>query len=405
METKSKKGENYSPTLFLASLGNGGLAVSFYIYLHFMLKHAKIDIGTADAPKLVKVPMVTFDAIKPVLLGDNLLISIMIGVAMAGILFFAARHYFYLIWNVRKFNAWKKTEAYGELMKSNKEISLAAIPLTFSMSINVFFVLGGVFVPGLWNFVEYLFPVALLGFLIVGIFALRIYLRFMTRMLATGDFDCARNNSLSQMVAVFAFAMVGVGFAAPGAMSNTLVWSALGIIGSMFFLSLTVLIGLQSMFMGFRAMMQYGINKENSPTLWIIVPIITLVGIALVRVDHGLHMNLDVHTQPGEMFTSLFFLLSVQVVFGLLGWFVMKQVGYFDEYVHGEGKSHLSYALICPGVALQVFSMFALHMGLVRLQVVPKFEVAYWILVGLIALLQIKTIQTVFKLDRKLLHP
>ncbi len=401
MGLKSNLGEKYSPALFLASLGNGGLAASFYIYLHFMLKHLKMEVAGHDKP--VTVPMCTFDAIKPVLLGDNLLTSILVGLVLLAILFFAVRHYYFLIWNIREFNAFKKTPAYTALVSSNAEISLSAIPLTFAMSINVFFILGGVFVPGLWNFVEYLFPMALAGFLVVGIFAVRIFLKFMTRILASGDFDCARNNSLSQMIAVFAFAMVGVGFAAPGAMSNTLLWSVIGIIGSMFFLSLTVLIGLQGLFMGFRAMMQFGIDRENSPTLWIVIPIVTLVGIALVRVDHGLHMNLHVHTQPGQMFTNLFFLLSLQVVFGMLGWLVMKQVGYFDDFIDGNERSNLSYALICPGVALHVFSMFVLNMGLVRLNVLPKFGVVYWIIVAALVFLQLKTVLLVFKLDRKLL--
>ena len=401
MGLKSNLGEKYSPTLFLAALGNGGLAVGFYVYLHFMLKHLKIEIAGLDKP--VTVPMTTFGAIKAALTGGDILTVVLVSLALLGIIVFAVRHYFFLFWNIKEFGRYKQIPAYQELINSNREISLAAIPLTITMSINVLFVLGGVFFPGLWNFVEYLFPGALLGFLITGIFALKIFIVFMTRVLAEGNHDCADNNSLAQMVAVFAFSMVSVGFAAPGAMSNNLLNSALGIIGSTFFLSLTILIGLQTLFMGFRAMMLHGINKENSPTLWIVIPILTLVGITVVRVDHGLHMNLGVHTQPGEMFISLFFMLSLQVVFGIMGWYVMKQVGYFEEYINGEAKSNISYALICPGVAFHVFGMFVLHMGLVRMQVVPKFGVVYWILMAGLIFIQIKTILMIFKLDRKLL--
>jgi len=225
----------------------------------------------------------------------------------------------------------------------------------------------------------------------------------MSRVLATGDFDCAKNNSLSQMIAVFAFSMVSVGFAAPGAMSNNHLTSALGIIGSMFFLSATVLIGLQSLFLGFRAMMQHGINKENSPTLWIVIPILTLVGIAVVRVDHGLHMNLKVHTQSGEMFINLIFLISLQILFAAMGWYVMKHVNYFQEFIHGDQKSPTSYALICPGVAFFVFGMFVLHMGLVRMEVLPKFGIAYFVLLAGLVFIQLKTIMMIFKLDKKLL--
>ena len=61
------------------------------------------------------------------------------------------------------------------MIKSNGQISIMALPLTYTMSINVGFVLGCFFVPNLWSFVEYLFPFALIGFAINGYFALKIF--------------------------------------------------------------------------------------------------------------------------------------------------------------------------------------------------------------------------------------
>lgn len=409
MGLRRNLGSEYSPTLFLASLGNGGMAVAFYVYLHFMLKHMKITVAGHDKP--VTVPMAEFNAIKQAITGGDMISSILIGLVLVAILFFAVRHYFFLFWNLSELKIFKQTSAYQELLNSNREISLASIPLTLGMSINVFFVVAAVFIPGVWSVVEYLFPGALLGFLAVGIYATQIFVKFFSRALATGDLNCAENNSLSMMIAVFAFSMLAVGFAAPGAMSTTLLTSALGIIGSTFFLSATILMGMMTLFMGFRAMMEHGINRENSPTLWILIPILTLIGITVVRVDHGLHMNLKVHTDPGGMFTSLFFLTSLQVLFGLMGWFVMKKVGYFQEYISGNGKSHMSYALICPGVAFFVFGMFTLHQGLTRPMVmgipesavIAKFGIAYWIILAALAYVQVKTIIMIFKLDKKLL--
>lgn len=409
MGLRRNLGAEYSPTLFLASLGNGGMAVGFYVYLHFMIKHMKIDVPGFKKP--VTVPMAEFNAIKQAITAGDTVTSVLIGLALVAILVFAVRHYFFLFWNLSELKIFKKTPAYQELLNSNREISLASIPLTLAMSINVFFVLAAVFVPGVWSVVEFLFPGALLGFFAVGIYATQIFVKFFARALATGDLNCAENNSLSMMIAVFAFSMLAVGFAAPGAMSTTQLTSALGIIGSMFFLSATILMGMMTLFMGFRAMMEHGINVENSPTIWILVPILTLIGITLARVDHGLHMNLKVHTDPGGLFTSLFFLASLQVLFGLLGWFVMKKIGYFEKFINGDGKSHMSYALICPGVALFVFGMFTLHLGLARPMemgnpdsaVIAKFGIAYWIIMAGLAYVQVKTIMMIFKLDKKLL--
>ena len=43
-----------------------------------------------------------------------------------------------------------------------------AIPLTFGMTMNVFFVLAATLIPGLWSVIEYIFPLAIMGFLIIG---------------------------------------------------------------------------------------------------------------------------------------------------------------------------------------------------------------------------------------------
>ena len=53
--------------------------------------------------------------------------------------------------------------AKGQALRaSNGETQLLAMPLALAMTVNVGFILGLVFVPGLWNVVEYLFPLAML---------------------------------------------------------------------------------------------------------------------------------------------------------------------------------------------------------------------------------------------------
>ena len=50
--------KGYTPIYFLASLGPGGLMVSFFMYLVFMVKHKG-------------VPLATFDHIYPQLMGGS----------------------------------------------------------------------------------------------------------------------------------------------------------------------------------------------------------------------------------------------------------------------------------------------------------------------------------------------
>lgn len=391
MSLRKDLGATYSPLYMLASLGNGGLAISFFIYLMFMVPHPD-------------TPIATFDALAPYLAGSNYVVKGLIFLAMAGILVFAYRHFRLLAWNLREYRRFKQTPAFTALKQSNAEVSLMAIPLTLAMSINVLFVLGAIFVPGLWNSVEYLFPIALAAYVAVGAYALRIFGAFFARVLATGKFDCARNNNLSQMIAIFAFAMIGVGFAAPAAMSMNPVTSAVAAFGSIFFLSAVALLGLVAFVLGFRAMLEHGINKESSVSLWIIIPILTLVGIAFIRLSHGLHHTFASHTDPGSVFVLTSAFVSLQLLFGGLGYLVMKQVGYYDEFVSGSGRSPGSYALICPGVALFVFGMFFMHAGLAQNGLLAKFSPAYFLFLVPLVYVQFKTILVMLKLDRKLLR-
>jgi hypothetical protein len=379
--------EKYTPMYFLASLGSGGLSVSFFMYLMFLIEHKG-------------VPLATFDFVYPVLLQGTWL-SLVSAFSIVFIIAFAIMHFKLLVWNIKQYKAFKESKGFAILKSSNAEITLMAMPLTFAMSINVCFVLGAVFVPGLWGIVEWLFPGALLGFAVCGYFALKILLDFFTRILSTKNFDCSINNNLSQMISIFALSMVAVGFAAPGAMSHNIVVNAIGIFGAIFFASIAIFLIIIKLIMGFKAMFENGISLEASPSLWIMIPILTLLGITMIRISFGLDHNFDQTLAKSSLFTLTSVVLSLQIIFGLIGYQVMKNLGYFENFVNGEGKSPVSFALICPGVAFMVFGMFFVNFGLTYNGVVEKYSIAYFILFIPFVFVQYKTITTFFKLKNK----
>ncbi len=380
--------EKFNPMCFLASLGSGGLSVSFFMYLMFLVPHKD-------------TPMATFNHIFPELIKGTW-ISITIAIALLGIILFAFFHFKLLIWNTKQFNMYKKTDNYKTLVNSNAEITLMTIPLTYAMTINVCFVLGAVFVPNLWSIVEFMFPFALLGFVVAGYFALKIIFTYFSRLLVKGEFDFTKNNNLSQMISIFALAMVSVGFAAPGAMSHNIVINALGIFGAIFFGSFAILLLIIKITMGFKNMFEQGISIEASPSLWIILPILTLLGIMMIRVSFGLDHNFDSNMSKSSLFTLTSTILSIQIIFGILGYKVMKMNKYFETYVDEEKtRSSVSFALICPGVAFFVFGMFFINFGLTFNNVVEKYSIAYFLLMIPFIFIQYKTIIYFFKLKRK----
>lgn len=396
---KKNLDEHYSPLYFLAALGNGGLTVAFFIFFMFMTAHPD-------------TPIATFDAVRPLLLDGSPLIRLLCAAGYLGMLWFAFRHIRMLAWNIREFNRYKKTEHYRAMLHSNNEITLMALPLTFTMTINVMFVLGAMLVPGLWSVVEYLFPVAFLAFFATGIYSLRIFYRYYSKLLLRGHFNHTLNNSLAQMISSFAFAMNAVGFAAPAAMSENRLLVAISAFCALFFLLIAALLAVKNLVLGFHAMLEKGINREGSASLWILIPILTLLGITVIRLAHGFHLLF--HTQFGPAFYFILGsgIISLQIFFGLLGYQVMRQNNYFPEFIHGcplsanggePAGSPATYALICPGVAFWVFGMFFLDKGLLHTGLLDIFSPPYFILLAPLLFVLIQTIRVNAKLNQRLL--
>ena len=381
---------DYNPQYLLGSLGSGGVAVTFFIYLMFMVDHS----GT---------PLVTFDHLYPLLQTGEWYTKGLILFALVMILIFAFIHYRLLFWNLIQLRIYKKTDAYAALRQSNGEIMLMALPLTLAMSINVGFILGALYVPGLWSVVEYLFPFALAGFVAVGFLAIKLFFEYFLRLLEKGEFDESKNNNLGQMLAIFAFSMIAVGFAAPGAMSHIPAINALGFFFSVTFLSVAAFLLLIQFTMGFRSMMTQGISKEAVPSIWIMVPILTLMGITVVRYLHGLSHHFDFSLSYGVVFMLTSAIVGLQIMFGSFGYLLLKRLDYFKTYVFGSKPSPGAYALVCPGVAFVVFGMFFIHYGLVKNGIIEQFSIAYFLLLIPLAVVQINTAWRYLQLNYRLL--
>jgi len=350
-----------------------------------------------------KFPIPNFDTIKEAFLTWNTFYQVVIFIAILWILFFTFLHSKMLIWNLKKFFDFKKSSLYESFINWKNEISLIALPLTLAMSINVLFILWAVFIPGLWWYVEYLFPFALLWFFLVWVLTLKIFMHYFTKILLKKWWvDLTNTNSLSQMLSVMTFVMVWVGFAASAAMSNTKLTIFFWLLWSISFIIIALILMFIKMFLWFRAMFEHGIDKATSPSIWIIIPILTLVWITIIRDSHWLH---DFWLQTTNSFYLIvtIVIFAIQLFFWILGYSIMKQNWYFDDYIDWEEKNPWSYALICPWVALVVFWFFFVHLWLVKPGIIEKYSLIYYIVLIPIILVQIKTIQVLFKLNKKLI--
>ena len=382
----------YSPLYFLASVGAGGLTVTFFMWLMFWVPHT----GR---------PVPIFQDNWAILTGGTLAQQAMVLGAWAGIAIFGFLNLKLLAFNLGRFAAFRRSDAYEAFAKSNAGSQVLALPLALAMSVNAAFILGLTFVPGLWSVVEYLFPVAMAAFLAIGWLAFRELGHFIKERLHSGGFDCSANNSFAQMLPAFALAMTGVGLAAPAAMTLVPVVAGVSIVLSTFFITAAIILALIVMVMSVRPMLEHGVNVEAAPTLMVVIPLMTVIGIAILRQNHGLHVSFEAHGTAADTLVLLTRFLSIEVIFALFGLAVLSRVGYVARFVTGSETSAGSYALVCPGVALSVMTHFWLNKGLVAAGIVAKYSVAYWAISGVAVAFQFAMIVLVWMLARKHFKP
>jgi len=381
--------DTWSPLYFLASLGAGGLAVTFFMYLMFWVPHPG-------------QPVPVFEDIAGAFATGGLPLRAAILVAVTGIAGFAFLNIKLLIWNLARLAEFRRTEAFDRLTRTNGETQLLAMPLALAMTVNAGFILGLVFVPGLWGVVEYLFPLAMIAFALIAGLAFRRIGAFLGRVLSEGGgFDVTANNSFAQLLPAFALSMTAVGMAAPAAMSTVPLTVGVSLVLSIALGTIAALYALVAAIVAFGSMLQHGTAKESAPTLMVVVPILTILGIMMLRQEHGLHTTFDAHGGVADSLLLTTSILAVQGVFLALGLLVLRRQGYGAAYLRGDGASAGSYALVCPGVAVSVMLHFWINKGLVGAGLIAKFGVAFWALTAVAVAAQVAMIVLVFALNRR----
>jgi hypothetical protein len=387
--SQHRPADTWSPLYFLASLGAGGLAVTFFMFLMFWVPHPGQPVPVFEDI------LAAFSSGGPAMQGAIVL-------AVTGIAGFAILNIKLLVWNLARLAEFRKTDAYAGLVTSNGETQLLAMPLALAMTVNVGFILGLVFVPGLWSVVEYLFPAAMVAFALIAYLAFRRIGGFLGRVLSEGGvFDVTANNSFAQLLPAFALSMIAVGLSAPAALSTVPATVGLSLVLSIALGTIAGLYALVAAIVAFGSMLQHGTARESAPTLMIVVPILTVLGIMSLRQEHGLHTTFEAHGGMADNLLLTTTILAIQGVFLAVGLLVLKRQKYADAFLRGTGNSAGSYALVCPGVALSVMLHFWINKGLVGAGLIAKFGVAYWSLTSLAIAAQVAMIALVFLLNRR----
>ncbi|OCL99311.1 hypothetical protein AAX29_01123 [Aliarcobacter thereius] len=378
--------ENFSPSFYLKSLASGVLSISFFIYLMFLVPHENS-------------PIITFwDILEVLKKGDY--ITFITTFSLVFVIAFAVIHYKLLLLNSKEFLIYRKTESYKNLFATNKQVLLIVIPLTFTTSILLTFILAVILIPSFWSIVQYIFPLVFVGFAINGIYTLKIFFNYFARILLTGEFNFGKKDQLLQIITIFAFSMTAVGFASLGAMSTNITLSSIGVFASLFFATLASVLTILKFTFGFRNIKK-GMNIESALSLSFIIPILTLLGITFIRITFGLEHNFDKETNSIAIFILGSIILTLQIIFGIFSSILVKKLGTLEKFINENIKSALSFILIFPAIAFFIFGMFFINIGIVNNEIVEKYSTSYFVLMIPFVLAQFKAIISFFKLKKR----
>lgn len=384
----ARPADSYSPLYLLAALGAGGAVVTFFLWFMFWIPHPGQQVPVHEDI------LAAWTAASG--LGRG-----MIATGLAAIALLVATHLALLVWNLPRLGAFRRGDAGRAHADGPAAAQLMSLPLTLAMTINAGFIAGLVFVPRLWSVVEYLFPFAIAAFLAVGTLGLSLYARILRRIFGGHPLPDGALASFGQVLPAFAFSMVAVGLAAPASMSATPATVAVSLVASAFFGVLSVAIAVVTMTASAREIARQGIEAEMAPTLVVGIPLLTVLGIALLRWMHGLHL-FGAEAGPTQSFTILAPLVALQLVFAYVAIVALRQHDYMRRFVTGRERSPGAFALLCGPVALSVSWQFLVNNGLVGMGAVAKFGVVYWALTSVAVALQVYAVWLLVRLVRNL---
>ncbi|CAN8139955.1 hypothetical protein J3998_02865 [Thiomicrorhabdus sp. 6S2-11] len=378
----------------LAALGAGGMTASFFFVVNFMTAHPG-DV------------FISWDILVANYLGGTSPHQLLVQFYMLGATLSAILHFVLLARWFKGFNLFRKTAAYQTLKNSNAEVQLMAIPLTLTMSMNVFFILGAMYIPGLFSHINLMgMEAQLIDFMMVGagvyfsamlVLALKIFSVYWMR-LVDGNLDFVQNSNLAQLLAIFAFGMIGVSLGALS-MSKIPTIALFGMSMAYIVITLTIMLGLIKLIIGFKSIFQEGIAPATSVTLLLPMVITAMIVVGLIRADIGAMHALDTTRDANYHLLVTTIGIGFSVIIALFAISVMRRKKYFQLLKEGKLDGS-SFALICPGFAFEVQLVMWLNVGMVFTGFIAFDSTVYYVLWTPIIAIQLVTIYYFVKLLR-----
>jgi hypothetical protein len=370
MEEQSKS-SNFTPLVFLASLGAGGIAIMPFVLMQYTVEHGK---GLITRMQLWSDGLTGLTA-----LYYYFLEAVMIG--------FVAIHLILTVYFLTKLFRWLKTQEFKDMLHNPlKNAALLAPLISILMTMNLFIGPIRYFLPTLSENFQSLFLPAMIFWSALFVFVLYTEIKLLGISFAKG-FDINKIN-FGWLLHPFLLGMltvVGTGIAAmsqSSAIADSAAFMSL-VSGSMglFLLAVKMIVIFKSHFAASELP-----EKQFLPSFLIVVPNITLFAISAFRFGHYLESH-----QGFEL--GAYFYLVMGVAFAFEVWYLLFGLSLLRDYFR---KNHFrdfyvtQWGFICPMVAFVVLGGF-----------VHKIVASSPILYGILAITLVATILLYFELLTK----
>ncbi len=332
--------KNFSPLVFLAALGAGGIAVMPFAFLQYTFNSGK---GLVNIERLSH--------------GTNPIATEMLFYGLETIMIVFAVIHLFLLGNLfGKLFKYLKTDSYQSLIKDPVKNSAIMAPfVATAMTMNVFIGPVRFFVPAFYSNLQAFMLPALIVWLALWALTMRMEIKLLKTSFEK-SFD-VNKISFGWLLRPFALAMVtvtGTGIAAMAKDPNVAHIAAFASLmsgGMGFFLLIVKMISIFKSHLAADGLPA----KQLLPSLLIVLPNITLFAISGFRLGHYIsHQHgVDMHLFSNAIIVVSFAFATWYMMFGLA---LLKD--YFKNHFFKKEFYVSQWGLVCPFVAYAVLGSF-----------------------------------------------
>ncbi len=332
--------KNFSPLVFLAALGAGGIAVMPFAFLQYTFHTGK---GLVTLEKLAH--------------GTNPMATEVLFYGLEIVMIVFAILHFSLLGNLySKLFKYMKTDNYKILINDPVRNSAIMAPfIATAMSMNVFIGPIRFFIPSLSSNLQMFMLPALIMWLVIWAFTMRMEIKLL-KISFEKSFD-VNKISFGWLLRPFALAMVtvtGTGIAAMSKnpdVAHIAAFTSLMSGGMGLFLLLVKMVSVFKSHLAADGMPA----KQLLPSLLIVLPNITLFAISGFRLGHYIshQFGVDLHLFSNAIIVVAFAFSSWYMIFGLT---LLKD--YFKNHFFKKEFYVSQWGLVCPFVAYAVLGSF-----------------------------------------------